>query len=281
MKKYVLVTGASSGIGKQIALKLAANDYFVFAGVRKKTDKNLLESLNKNILGVYLDVSNNNSVAKAFHFIYQKTQDLCAIVNNAGIAICGPIELLSIEELKKQFDVNTFGPLRIVQKFLPIINNGKIINISSMASSGIFPFISPYSASKKACEILFNALNLECKKSNVKIVTIRPGVVKTPIWDKAISYNEKILEKIDQQLLIKYEKELKVLKQNAKKNNIDGLEGFQIAELVFKIIKNDKVKSVYNIGLDSKCANFLSKLPQDFVNNIVRSKLRGNLSKVD
>ena len=90
------------------------------------------------------------------------------MINNAGIVIAGPIELLDIKKLKEQFDVNTFGAIAVTQKFLPLLKDGKIINISSMASHGLFPYISPYCASKRAMDILFNSFALE-NKDNIKV----------------------------------------------------------------------------------------------------------------
>src|SRR5699024_1803046 len=111
-----------------------------------------LEKLSKNITGVYIDVTNSASIDKAFWFVLKNTEKLDVLINNAGIAIAGPIEILPVKKIKEQFDVNTFGAVAVTQKFLPLLHNGKVINISSMASFGLFPFISPYCASKRALD---------------------------------------------------------------------------------------------------------------------------------
>lgn len=149
MEKSVLITGASSGIGKETAVLFAEKGYRVFACVRKKSDKFRLENTHKNIKGVYLDVTNASGIDKAFWYVMKFTSTLEAVINCAGIAVAGPMEVLSVKKIKEQFDVNTFGTISVVQKFLPLITKGKIIYISSMASSGIFPFLAPYCASKK------------------------------------------------------------------------------------------------------------------------------------
>ena len=280
MKKYILVTGASSGIGKQTVVELAkkSDDYVIFATIRRREDKALVERVSKNVVGVYLDITNKASVLKAFKFITSKTKVLDVIVNSAGIATAGPLELLNINDIKNQFEVNTFGPLFLFQTFLPILNkNGKIININSMAQTGIFPFIAPYCASKRALSIFLNALNIELKNDKkIKIVEINPGVVQTPIWHKSVKACFENLKKTNNKALLNsYHNELNILKNNAQKNETKGLFAIDIANLVVKIIKNKNPKSRYNIGLDSHFAFLISKLlPNEFLNKLIKFKLK-------
>lgn len=279
MKKYILVTGASSGIGRQTVVELAKNSsYIIFATIRKREDKALIERVSKNVVGVYLDITNKASVLKALKFITSKTKVLDVIVNSAGIATAGPLELLNINDIKNQFEVNTFGPLFLFQTFLPILNkNGKIININSMAQTGIFPFIAPYCASKRALSIFLNALNIELKNDKkIKIVEINPGVVQTPIWHKSVNACFENLKKTNNKALLNsYHNELNVLKNNAQKNETKGLFAIDIANLIVKIIKNEKPKSKYNIGLDSHFAFLISKLlPSEFLNRLIKFRLK-------
>ena len=169
MKKQqtILITGASSGIGKATAIKLAQEGHKVFAGIRRKTDKAELEKAHKNITGVYIDVTNASSIDKAFWFVMKNTDKINVLINNAGIVVAGPVELLSLNRLKQQFEINTFGPIMVAQKFLPLLHGSKIINISSMAASGIFPYISAYCASKRALDIFFNSFNVENRSSGI------------------------------------------------------------------------------------------------------------------
>ena len=141
--KTIFITGASSGIGRDIAYTLAKRGYKVFAGIRRKIDKQELESLNGNIVGVYIDVTSQSSIDKAFWFVMKNTNKIDVLINNAGIVAAGPVECVSYSSIKEQFNVNTFGPILVVQKFMPLLSGGKVINISSMASYAIFPFISP------------------------------------------------------------------------------------------------------------------------------------------
>jgi len=280
MEKFVLVTGASSGLGKETALTLAQEGYKVFAGVRKQEDKEAIEACNENITAIFLDVTSEESVNCAFEQIMQKTDRLYALVNNAGIAIAGPVEYIPCDILKKQFEVNVFGAIRTAQKALPLMKampDARIVNISSMASYGIFPFVSPYCVSKRALDMFFNSLSLECKMPNLKIISIKPGVVKTPIWNKSLDECDKNIEHLCEEGKKKYEQEFDFLMKNARKNNDKGLEPSDIAKLVSHVLKTKNPKLSYNIGQDSIFARLMSFLPQRFVNFAVKKGLQCKL----
>ncbi len=272
-RKTVLITGASSGIGRETALKLAKLDYKVFAGVRKKIDKDELEKLNKNITGVYLDVTNPGGIEKAFWFIIKKTDKIDVLINNAGIVNASPIEYISIKSLKEQFDVNTFGAIAVAQKFLPFLKGGKIINISSMAATGVFPFISPYCASKRALDILFNSLLIE-NKDNIKVVSVKPASIKTPIWNKSINKAKKQFESLNISAKDKYKTELKIMEESALENNIKGLDPNKVVNTIIKIIQTDNPKPTYNVGYKSSLVQLFSILPLWLINKIIKIKLK-------
>ncbi len=273
MQKSILITGSSSGIGKEIAKTLAEEGYLVFAGVRKKTDKITLEQLNKNIKGVYLDVTSQASIDKAYLYITKFTNNLSGIINNAGIAIGGPIEYLPVNKIKEQFNVNTFGAVAVTQKFLPLIDEGKIINTSSMASTGIFPFLAPYCASKRSLDILFNAMGLEFKKPKVKVVSIQPGTIKTPIWDKSVENNLSVFQTLPEECIEKYSTELNMIEKNAKNSNKKGLDAKVVAKLVSKVLKLKNPRPCYTVGIDAFWIVLFAKLPQCVVNFIVKHVL--------
>lgn len=279
MEKYVLITGASSGLGKETAQKLAQEGYKVFAGVRKQEDKESLENLNPNITAVLLDVTNDESVNNAFETISAATNKLYALINNAGIALAGPVEYIPVDILKQQFDVNVFGAIRVAQKFLPLMKNqeAKIINISSMASYGIFPFISPYCVSKRSLDMFFNSLLLECKIPDLKVISVKPGTVRTPIWDKSLAVCEKNMEFLCEEGKKKYEKEFDFLIKNARKNNDEGLLPKDISNLVSKILKCKNPKLSYNVGKDSFAARIVSLLPQRVINTLVKYSLKNRI----
>lgn len=276
MKKHsniIFITGASSGIGRETALALAKDGHKVFAGIRRKIDKTELESLNKNITGVYIDITVPSSIEKAFWFIIKQVDKIDVLINNAGIVTAGPVEGLSIKAIKEQFEVNTFGTLAVTQKFFPFLKNGLVINISSMASTGIFPFISPYCASKRASDILFNSLMLE-NKDNVKFVSVKPAAIKTPIWNKSVSKAKENFSLLSEQIRNKYDKEFVLLEKNALANNASGINSSEVVKKIQGIINCKNPKPSYNVGKAAVFADFLSRLPQSFINYVISLKLK-------
>jgi NAD(P)-dependent dehydrogenase (short-subunit alcohol dehydrogenase family) len=278
MKKFVLITGTSSGLGKATAQRLAEEGFVVFAGVRKEQDSIELQSIHSNIKPIYLDVTNDDSVKKAFEVISQETDCLYGLVNNAGIATGGPIEYIPIEMLEKQFAINVFGAIRVAQNFLPLLNksqNGaRIVNISSMSSYGVFPFVSPYCASKRALDMFFNSLLIENKNPLLRIVSIKPGVVCTPIWNKSVDAVEQSFANVSQEARLKYEKELLFLAENARKNEKKGLQPQCVADAVYKALTHKNPKLSYNVGKDSCFARLMSFLPQGFCNALIKKGLK-------
>ncbi len=272
-KKTVLITGASTGIGRAIAIRLAKEGYKVFAGIRKKVDKEEIEGLDKNIQGVYLDVTNSGSIEKAFWYVIKNTDKIDVLINNAGIVEASPVECLDIKRLKEQFEVNTFGALAVAQKFLPLLAGSRIINMSSDASTGLFPYISAYCASKRALDILFNSFYLE-NKDNIKVISIKPASIKTPIWNKSAKRARDYFDGINEAVRQKYEKDLLILEKNALDNNTKGLEVYTVVDTVVKAIKAKNPKASYNVGFDATLAQWVSKLPIELSNRLIKGRLK-------
>lgn len=275
MKKQqtIFITGASSGIGKATAEELSKLGFKVFAGVRKRTDKETLENLNKNIKGVYIDVTNPASIEKAFFYTLRNADKIDVLINNAGGVTAGPVELLDTELLREQFDLNTFAPVAVAQKFLPLLSNGKIINISSMAATGLFPYISAYCASKRALDILFNAFLIE-NKDNIKVISVKPAAIKTPIWNKSVEKARATVKSLNKSNFGKYEKELNLLELHALGNNTTGIDVKKVTSKIIKIVRSNNPKCTYNVGFQSYLAEFVSHFPQSLINTIIKIKLK-------
>lgn len=271
-KKTIFITGASSGIGRETAIKLAKDGNLVFAGIRRKIDKNEIESLNPDIKGVYIDVTNPSSIDKAFWYVLKNTDKLDVLINNAGIVEAFPIELIDLKRLKEQFEVNTFGAVLVTQRFLQLLEHGKVINISSMAASGIFPYISPYCASKRAMDILMNSFALE-NKNKIKVISIKPAAIKTPIWEKSVKKGEEAFLQIKPSDRNKYQKEFEYIKKQALDSGKKGIDTYKAVEKIIEVIYSKNPKSSYNIGANAVFADILSKLPQDFLNALIKIKL--------
>lgn len=263
MAQIYVLTGSTSGIGKAILEKLSAGkNCIIFAGYRN--EKKLPQIIPDNVKYFYIDLNDRESIKNAAEFIKSKTNHIDTLINVAGGVTAGPIEKIDTQRLRQQFEVNTFSHIEFSQNLIDILKDSKIINISSMSSFGNFPFISPYCASKRALDIFFNALALENHK-NIKVISVKPGVIATPIWEKSVNANLEYLESC-----VGYEKELEFIKNNALKNTSKGLPVSKVADLIEKIIKLKNPKLSYTIGWDAKFAQILSFLPQDFINKIVK-----------
>lgn len=271
-KTYV-VTGASSGIGKALIQRLAEGN-IVFAGYRNKSHEEEMRKLSDNIYPFYVDYAKPETIKDACGYILSKTAKIDTVVNIAGCVVAGPVENLNIDELRRQFDVNVFGHLEITQRLMPVLENGKIINVSSMASYGIFPFIAPYCASKRCLDMFFNSLLIENKK-NIKVVSVKPGVISTPLWGKSIDENSKYFDNYGD-----YSAEMKYVIANAQKNSTKGLPAERVVNIILKADRSENPKLSYTVGKDAFMAGLISKLPQGLINKLVKLGIRLKIKSV-
>ncbi len=181
-QKAVLVTGASTGIGRNIAERLASEGYFVYAGARKEKD---LEELNQieNVQSIRLDVTVQEEIDAAVATVTDAGRGLYGVVNNAGVAVIGPMIEVKEDDLIFQFDVNVYGPYRITKAFSPLIiaEQGRITTIGSIAGTLSNPFVGPYTMSKHAIEAYTDSLAGEMAKFGVKVSVIEPGNYRSAI----------------------------------------------------------------------------------------------------
>lgn len=205
-----LITGASTGIGRATALRLASHGWSVFAGVRDPAAGERLladfaatsgggggarATADGQMIPLTLDVTDAGQIEQARALVQEETARagapqggrLDALVNNAGIGVGGPLELLSPEDLRMQFEVNVFGQVAVTRALLPALRaaRGRIVLLSSVGGRVSVPFNGPYAASKHAIEALGDALRGELHSSHIRVSLVEPGSVKTPIWDKA------------------------------------------------------------------------------------------------
>lgn len=190
MKHSILITGASTGIGRSIAVYLAQTGHQVFAGVRRPQDGEKLTAENQSIVPVIIDVTKSDTIQTCFAQV-AKLRDPArpfSLVNNAGIAVAGPVEALKDSELRKLFDVNFFGAIEATQIFLPLIreSRGRIINMSSIGGRVSTAFLGAYSASKFALEAMSDSLRQELAPFGVHVILIEPGPIQSEIWAKSL-----------------------------------------------------------------------------------------------
>lgn len=266
--RTIVITGATSGIGNLLVREFVAQGCQVFAGYRNVKLKKELEKISEDVIPFYIDMSKKWTIIDAIKFISEKTDSIDTLINAAGCVFAGPMECLSVDKIREQFEVNTFSHLQLTQGLFPKLYGSRIINISSMASFGTFPFVAPYCASKRALDILFNSMQIECGP-DIKVISIKPGVIKTPLWDKSIELNQDVLEDNE-----KYKKEFRFLVKNAHKNAHKGLDAQKVADFIVEIEGVENPKSSYTIGMDAKFAEILSHLPQDWINYVIKKSLK-------
>lgn len=254
-KGYVLVTGASSGIGEACAQHLAGLGFNVFAGVRKQEDAERVTGA--RIEPVMIDVTDDDSVAAAAAELRAAVGNagLAGLVNNAGIAVAGPLEFVDIEDFKRQLDVNVTGVVRTTQAMLPLIRSGgrgRIVNISSIGGRVAVPMVGPYAASKFALEGLSDALRRELRPWGIAVALIEPGAVATPIWDKGVDQADEIERTAPPEVRERYGEVIDKIRDESAKNRTKGVPPSEVAEAVAHALTAGKPKTRYLVGRDAK-----------------------------
>jgi NAD(P)-dependent dehydrogenase (short-subunit alcohol dehydrogenase family) len=192
----ILLTGVSSGIGLTTARYLLDRGFFVYGSIRGGAGPQVLGQY-ENFKLLHFDVTDRPAIQRAIQQIKEDGRTLTGLVNNAGIAISGPVETLSEEQVRKQFEVNVFGLIAVIQEALPLLHAAReageqprIINVSSVSGYLTSPFTTLYSASKFAVEALTDGLRRELLPFGIDVISVAPGPVKTPIWAKGREQTE-------------------------------------------------------------------------------------------
>jgi NAD(P)-dependent dehydrogenase (short-subunit alcohol dehydrogenase family) len=188
-KRNVLITGASGGVGTALTRALDEAGWRVFAGVRSPDAAVAVEDLGGDVTAVQLDLTDDESIRRAAATVASEVggQGLAGLVNNAGIIVQGPLELVPVHALRRQFEVNVIGQIAVTQAFLPLLRRGTgtLVNMGAATGRVTVPMLGPISASKTALESLTDALRMELKHQGVGVTIIEPGAMETSIFDKA------------------------------------------------------------------------------------------------
>lgn len=217
----VVITGASTGIGAACATELARRGFRVFAGVRKPRDGERLKNESAMIKPLLLDVTDAGQIAVAAQTVERAVGDagLSGLVNNAGIVVAGPLEILPLDLLRSQLEVNVVGQIAVTQAFLPLLRKarGHIVNMGSFNGRIAAPYMAPYAASKHALEALSDALRLELRAWGIRVSVIEPGATSTPIWDKSLAAAEAWADKANNPGMGLYASDLDAMRQATRK----------------------------------------------------------------
>ena len=272
--EYVVVTGASTGIGYAITKYLMERDYHVFGSVRRQEDADRLSAdFGEGFQPLLFDVLDEEAIEKARDEVVAMLhgKKLAAVVNNAGIALGGPLKYLPSAEVRKQLDVNVVGLLAVSRAFIPHLENpdrpGKIINISSVSGLLVSPFTSLYSASKFAVEAITHGLRRELYFHGVTAVSIQPGPIKTPIWDKALTFSGKY----DQ---TEYGPVLADMDRFIKKTEQGAIPPERVAKVVYRAIRTRKPRATYLVMKGAFFARIITWLPHSWVDKLMASRAK-------
>lgn len=253
MLRAVLVTGASTGIGAACAAELDRRGCRVFAGVRSAADGQRLQaSASERLVPLLLDVTCPEQIAEAAAQIQQRVGDhgLDGLVNNAGIVVTGPLELLPLEMLRQQLEVNVLGQVAVTQAMLPLLRlgQGRIVNMGSVSGRIASPYLGPYCASKYALEALTDALRMELRRWGILVSVIEPGSVETPIWGKAQSGARNLAEAIPVERRSLYEQEIAAMQKASQEMAAHAMPVEVVVEAVMHALFARRPKTRYLLG---------------------------------
>ena len=280
----MFITGASTGIGKTCALRLDRLGYAVFAGVRKPEDAARLTGLaSPRLKPIRIDVTEAADIRAAVAELESVLGEsgLGALVNNAGIATGGPIEFVSIDAVRRQFEVNVFGMLAVTQACLPLLRRarGRIVNMGSIAGKSVTPYVVPYTMSKHAVEALTDGLRLELAEAGIEVSVVEPGAVRTPIWDKGTASLAEAQRTLPPIALERYGAKLKFFGKVLAFNNDRGVSPERVADAVVHALQATPPRTRYVVGRDAKIRALITRFLPDRVGDAILRKAMAKLER--
>jgi NAD(P)-dependent dehydrogenase (short-subunit alcohol dehydrogenase family) len=253
----VVVTGASTGIGRATALFLDGEGYRVFAGIRKQADAEELKKQGSDRLTpVTIDVTKDDSIADAKQTVEEAvgSNGLVGLVNNAGVGGGGPIEHMDLDDLRGTLEVNLVGQVAVTQAFLPLIRKAKgtIVFIASIGGRVASPFMSPYNTSKFGIEALGESLRHELRPWEIDVVVVEPGSIDTEIWGKGAETMRDRVAKMTDDARRLYGRQMARFGEVITETANRGIPPEKVAKVIWKAIRSDNPKHRYLVGTDAK-----------------------------
>jgi NAD(P)-dependent dehydrogenase (short-subunit alcohol dehydrogenase family) len=266
--RAAVVTGASTGIGAAIALRLDAAGWTVFAGVRREADGAALAARAAGRLRpVILDVTDAASLAAARDAVAAARGDagLQGLVNNAGIAVAAPLEYLPLDDLRRQLEVNVVGLVAATQAFLPLLRRarGRVVNIGSTNGFLAPAFMGPYAASKYAVEALSDALRRELRPFGLEVALVQPGDIATPIWDKSAAMGRELEARLSAEARERYGRAIEAVKAYAAATASKAGPADEVAAVVEHALTAARPKTRYLVGRGATVQALLARWTPD------------------
>jgi NAD(P)-dependent dehydrogenase (short-subunit alcohol dehydrogenase family) len=255
--KSVVVTGASSGIGRASALRLARAGWRVFGGVRTAVDANELRE--QGIEPIELDVTDAAQIATAAAAV---GPELYGLVDNAGIAIAAPLELVPLDELRHQLEVNVVGQVAVLQALLPALRRarGRVVLMGSIGGRSALPFLGPYAASKHALEALADSLRVELSPFGIAVSIVEPGSIATPIWRKGADRAQELSAGFEPARAALYAPAVARFREVALSRGL-GVDPDVVAKAVEHALIASRPKARYLVGRDAHLRAWIERLP--------------------
>ncbi|WP_395753296.1 SDR family oxidoreductase [Prosthecobacter sp.] len=278
--RNVLITGASTGIGAACARMLSERGWRVFAGVRRENDgEALLASTKGQIVPVILDVTNREQIQKVVQDISIKcgAAGLQGVVNNAGIALAGPLEFMPLEAFERQFNINVLGLIAVTQTVLPLIraSRGRVVLTGSNSGFMCEPFLAGYGATKHALEAIADSLRIELRPWGIEVALIQPGAIKTPIWTKSREAAEQLFVGMPPQCEELYAEPIAALRKMVEKVPSMAIPPERVAKAVVHALEARRPRTRYPVGLDSILGSVLVRVVPDRLRDWLIRKFMG------
>ncbi len=274
----VLITGASSGIGRACATALAGAGFVVYAGVRRSEDAELV-SVSRNIHSVFLDITRDDELRSVGALIEKELPagGFSGIVNSAGICVACPLEFVGRETFRDQLEVNVISQLAVIQQFLPLLRRfqGRIVNIGSISGRIAGSLYGPYSASKFALEAVSAALRAEIGDAGISVSIVVPGSVSTPFWSKTVSRLDGCLAQIPEEARRPYQRQIARRRAAMLRHAHHAQSADTVAGLVVRAMTTRSPRARYVIGWDTK----MKCLAADLIPRALWSLMAGRLAR--
>lgn len=255
LSKTIFITGASTGIGKAAVIHLNKLGYSIIASVRKKEDfeKLISEVENPKTLSmVLLDLTQVEQIKTIPEKIKSMLGDkgLFALINNAGIVVGGPIELISAEDVQYQIQLNVIGQIQLTQQLIPFIRKGqgRIINIGSSSGRVVYPFMGIYAATKFAMLAFSDGLRMELKPWDIPVSLIEPGAIATPLWDKTLENSKTKFQHLPEEQLSHYQDMLTQAQRVTENVMRNAASVDSVTKVIDKIVKSKNPRPYYKVG---------------------------------
>lgn len=274
--QLIVVTGASTGIGAATAKELARRGFHVLAGVRREVDAQMLCTVD-GIEPCILDITSDTDVAALADRVARDSRPLRALVNNAGVAINAPLEILPIAQWRRQFDVNLFGHIAVTQALFPHLlkSAGTVVNISSIGGKVALPTYGAYAGSKFAMEAVSDALRRETGGTGINVVVIEPGAVKTQIAERGIATSEGLAAAMTVEQRARYDTLVNAVTAQARSFDATGKPAKTAAKVIADAATASRPRTRYTIGRDAAMLSRVSRLVSDrTLDRIMRINLR-------